>query len=112
MDHHKLIFNGALSYKHCFRTQKDLFIKDLRIIKNKNLNEMLIVDKSVYSFAFQIENGIPILPWNNDQKDCELKHLTKYLIKLSKFDNLRRANSDYFKLSEIQKKTMNELIIF
>jgi CTD small phosphatase-like protein 2 len=47
-------------------TKNGFFIKDLRIIANKHLKDMLIVDNLAHSFGFQIENGIPILEYHND----------------------------------------------
>jgi len=40
---------------------------------------MLIVDNSVLSFLFQIDNGVPILPFYTNRQDEELLHLTFYL---------------------------------
>ena len=44
---------------------------------------MVLVDNSVYSFAYQIDNGIPILPFYDDQADEELLHLAYYMESLS-----------------------------
>ena len=41
-------------------------MKDLRIIANRSLKDMVIVDNAVYSFAFQLDNGIPIVPFYSD----------------------------------------------
>ena len=41
-----------LSRNFCLETKKGLFIKDLRIIKNRNLQDMVIVDNLSHSFAF------------------------------------------------------------
>ena len=73
------IFSGCLNQSHCFKTQKGNYIKDLRIIVNKKLCEMVIIDHVSSSFPFQIENGIPILPWEIDPYDNELKYLTTFL---------------------------------
>ena len=54
-------------------------MKDLRIISNRSLNDMVIVDNSVYSFSFQINNGIPIIPYYEDKEDEEMLHLIYYL---------------------------------
>lgn len=56
-------------------TKNGFYIKDLRIIKNRTLNNVLIVDNLAHSFGFQIENGIPILEWYDDANDKELKYL-------------------------------------
>lgn len=110
LDPYKRIFSGALSRNHCCKTKKGFYIKDLRIILNKNLSEMLIIDDLCHSFAFQIDNGIPILPWNGDTDDQELKYLTKYLVSISKNEDLRLCNKKFFKLSTLAKKKMEEII--
>ena len=40
---------------------------------------MVLVDNAAYSYAFQLENGIPILPYYKGDKDYELFGLKKYL---------------------------------
>ena len=39
------------------------YIKDLRVFKNISLDDIVIIDNSVLSFAFHLDNGIPILPY-------------------------------------------------
>ena len=53
---------------------------------------MLIVDNLAHSFGFQLENGIPILEYHNDQNDSELKYLIDYLLEAVKHDDLREYN--------------------
>jgi TFIIF-interacting CTD phosphatase-like protein len=38
----------------------NFFIKDLGIIQDRDLKDMVIVDNSIVSFAFNLDNGIPI----------------------------------------------------
>ncbi len=104
IDPNRTLFAGVLSRKHCLKTKEGFYIKDLRIIINKTLSDMIIIDKFVHSFAFQINNGIPILPWKDDPLDCELSYLTKYLIYLSHFSDISSENRNYLKLSEIAIK--------
>ncbi len=73
-------------------TAEGIFIKDLRIIKNRNLRDVVIVDNAVYSFGLQLENGIPILPFYSDKGDQELLHLIYYLECLAKFKDVREQN--------------------
>ena len=40
---------------------------------------MVLVDNAAYSYFFQLENGIPIIPFYDDKKDKELLHLLAYL---------------------------------
>jgi len=72
--------NGILNRSNCMETKNGFFIKDLRIVKNKDLKQMVLVDNLAHSFGFQIDNGIPILEWHNDKTDTELKNLMPYLI--------------------------------
>ena len=46
------------------------YIKDLRVFKNISLDDIVIIDNSVLSFAFHLDNGIPILPYysGSDEK--------------------------------------------
>jgi len=57
----KKTIQGLLSRNHCLETQNGLRIKDLRIIKNRPLSDLVIVDNLVHSFGLQLDNGIPIL---------------------------------------------------
>ena len=41
-------------------TESGVYVKDLRVI-NRNLHDMVLIDNAAYSYAFQLENGVPIL---------------------------------------------------
>jgi len=71
---------------------KPIYVKDLRIIRNVPMENMIIIDNSVLSFAFQLENGIPILPYYQNKDDIEMENLKNYLIKLASCDNLQIHN--------------------
>ena len=47
------------------------------------------MDNSVYSFAFQIDNGIPIIPFYDEKTDEEMLQLVYYLGCLAKSDDVR-----------------------
>ena len=64
-------------------------MKDLRVIGNRDLKDLVIVDNSVYSFAFQIDNGIPIIPFYKDPADEEMLHLIYYLNCLANVEDVR-----------------------
>jgi len=99
------IFKGALTIKHCFKTHLGRFIKDLRIVTNKKLKDMIIVDCLENKGVLPIDNLIPILKWDKDSKDCELKYLTRYLIEIHNCENVRSANRKKFKLKELMHET-------
>jgi hypothetical protein len=59
---------------------------------------MILIDNSVLSFAFQLDNGIPILPYYDNKKDDEFRFLTNYLSYLCKFEDIRIENKKNIKL--------------
>lgn len=46
------LIHHRLYRDHCFQTEDGVYIKDLRIIRNRSLKDMVIVDNAVYSFGF------------------------------------------------------------
>jgi CTD small phosphatase-like protein 2 len=81
IDPNNEIFVKRLYRDSCIRTSEGgVYVKDLRIFEpTRRLEEIVIVDNAVYSFGYQLENGIPIIPFYNDRSDEELLHLTQYL---------------------------------
>ena len=74
----------------------------MRIISDRNLEEMIIVDNSIISFAFQIENGIPICSYfAKSMNDSELLFLITYLEEIYHQEDMRDANKKTFKLQDI-----------
>ena len=67
---------------------KGLFLKDLKIL-NKDLKNVIIVDNNPVSYAFNKENGIPILTWIDNPNDSELMKLIPLLKYLSKVNDVR-----------------------
>ena len=68
-------------------------VKDLSLFSGEvNLDNILIVDNNIYSFAFNLENGIPILNYMGDPKDDQLLKIAEYLKQLSEAQNLRIKN--------------------
>ena len=65
-----------------------MHVKDLRIL-GVDLKKVLLVDNSAFSFGFQLDNGIPILPFYDDRGDEELVHLINYLEAIAKSEDLR-----------------------
>lgn len=58
----------------------------------------MIVDNAAYSFGYQIENGIPIIPFYDNYEDKELKYLSSYLKLFSDVDDVRVLNKKLLKL--------------
>ena len=95
------LISHILHRAHCFETKNGFFIKDLRIIKNRELKNMIIIDNLVHSFGLQLSNGIPILEWRSDPNDQELKYIQKYLIELLKCEDITFYNDKYLRIKDI-----------
>jgi CTD small phosphatase-like protein 2 len=69
------LIEGFLSREQCIQLKDGRFIKDLKIIKNRDLKDIIIVDNLPHSFGLHLDNGIPILEWLDDKEDRELLKL-------------------------------------
>jgi CTD small phosphatase-like protein 2 len=78
-----------LSREHCINVYKTLFVKDLRIITNRHLKDMVLLDNSTHNFGGLMENGIPICTYIDDNRDLELLYMETYLRSLSQADDVR-----------------------
>lgn len=85
----KKTIHGILHRRNCMETHNGFYIKDLRIIKNRSLKDMIIVDNLVHSFGLQLENGIPILEYLKGKNDNELTAMEPMLIEMSQVDDTR-----------------------
>lgn len=95
--------------EHCTVCNR-LYIKDLNTI-GRDLKDTIIIDNNPISFAFNKDNGIPILTWHTNPYDNELMKLIPLLIYLTKVDDVRNVirnvvNGDqvnFYKLNSILK---------
>lgn len=116
LDPEKEYFEYRLFRNNCIQIKEDgitYYIKDLRVFKNVELKDIVIIDNSVLSFAFQLNNGLPILPYYSGNRDIELIFLSRYLESIASCDDLRNENAKYIKLSQLLRevKEMNDLTI-
>ena len=79
LDDNNKIFLMKLYRDKCFKIKIDddvIFFKDLRIIDNIDLNDIIIIDSTALHFGLNIRNGIPILPFTKKNNfDEELLNL-------------------------------------
>jgi len=109
LDKEHLYIKERLFREHCYSTKENIFIKDLRIFKGVNLKDITIVDNSVYSYGFQLTNGVPILPYYNDKFDTELIELEKYLLSLVTSFDIRPRIEDSFCIEVFRQHYDNQL---
>lgn len=108
IDPDKKLIHHRLYRDDCLLVQ-GLHVKDLRIFHGRDIREIVIVDNAVYSFAYQLDNGIPIITWSNDRQDKELLNLIDYMKILAATDDIRTVNRDTFRLSGFYAEYLREI---
>lgn len=98
LDPDRDLIHHRLYREHCFISNEGYFVKDLRIL-NRPMKDVLLVDNAAYSYAFQLDNGVPILPYFKGKNDYEMQALQNYLFSLLMREDIRLENQRLFKLN-------------
>jgi CTD small phosphatase-like protein 2 len=116
LDPHQQYIHHRLFRESCVVSDEGVYIKDLRVFGNRNLQDIVLVDNAAYSYGYQVENGIPIIPFYDNKEDQELKHLIPYLKSLAGARDCRDVNKQTFKLHaytmyDSLDKVLNKVIL-
>ena len=102
MDPKKKYFKYRLYRNNCSLTDVDgskFYIKDLDIFNEYyDLKDIVIIDNSVLSFAYHLHNGVPIVPYYDEDKDGSLYVVGLYLLHIFNEGDLREANKKQINL--------------
>ncbi len=79
LDPKKEIFSFRLYRDSCINVQGVINIKPLSLIEGRNLEDILLIDNTIFCFCANLSNGYLIPNFYNDQEDKELTKLEKYL---------------------------------
>lgn len=88
--------------QHCIQFES-LYLKDLRLISNRKKEDLIIIDNLIYSFATDLQNGIPIKPYFEGQEDYELIYIAEQLEELKSFMDCPTYLESKFKFSKFYK---------
>lgn len=91
-DSERKYIKTILSNGSCILTKEGVWVKDLRIILDRSLSKMLIVDNVLFSYAFQLNNGVPITSYEGEDEDRELEYLATYLETLADGEDIVTLN--------------------
>ena len=86
-----------------------MIVKDLRVL-NRDLKNVILVDDCIASFANNINNGVPILPFMGDAKDKELLKLLDFLMETANVADVRQALSEKYKLSKLMNSKIENFM--
>ena len=105
--HYRLYRDSCVLYK---KNDIQFYIKDLDIFKdNYNLKDIIMIDNSILSFAYHLNNGIPVVPFYDSKQDNELPLLCFYLLSIASFKDLRKVNKEHINLEYFLTQTKNEI---
>ena len=72
------------------------FIKDLSVL-DRDMQKVVLVDNSPHAYGYNVNNGVPILSWFDDERDSELLKLVEFLKRIEAADDARHVVRDQFK---------------
>ena len=101
IDPENTIFKKRLYRDSCLKCD-EFYIKDLDVIMDRKKENMIIVDNSIMSFAFDLANGVPINSYmGDDPQDKHLLYLYSFCEQAFYYDDVRKACDESFKLRYI-----------
>ncbi|ETO21460.1 nuclear lim interactor-interacting protein [Reticulomyxa filosa] len=102
VDPSKKYIHHRLFRDHCVQVEGN-FVKDLRVI-GRDLSKTIIVDNSPPAFTYQVDNGIPIVSWFDNDEDQELLRLIPILQKLKECSDVRPLIRKFFQTKKLLKQ--------
>ena len=97
------IFSYRLYKDSCMVINKQLGVKDLRMFKKIDRDNIFIVDNNPACYMFQFGSAIPIRSFYGSDNDVELLKLTKILYLFSKLKNKHSYLANQFFKPQIAK---------
>ena len=111
IDKENKYFQYRLYRNHCVQCDVDgikFYVKDLDTLKdNYNLKDVVLIDNSVLSFAYHLNNGIPIVPFVEQKDDTQLLMLAYYLVSIANFDDLTKENKKHINIENFIQEVKN-----
>ena len=105
----KKYFKMRLYRNSCLFIEPGLYIKDLRIFDSlKKIEDIIILDNSLFSFANQLNNGILITSFFDDKKDTFLDNVKNYLEYIKNESDIREINKESFRFEEIKEEIIRD----
>ena len=106
-------FKYRLYRNHCVQCNVDgvkFYVKDLNILtENYDLKNVVLIDNSVLSFAYHLDNGFPVIPYINNKSDEILNSLALYLVNIADCDDITKKLQPLFNIRKCYLQTKEEM---
>lgn len=109
IDPRKELIKHRLFREACLLVQGN-YIKDLNVL-GRDLKNTVLVDNSPHAYGYQLDNGIPIESWFDDETDTELLKLAEFLKRLVDAGDVRPIVKEHFKSYTLVEKARQGLPI-
>ena len=107
IDPDKKYFEYRLYRSHCVLcvvNEMKFYVKDLKILEDTyDLKDVVLIDNSVLSFAYHLDNGIPISPFYDSKNDTELLDIADFLTYIADENDIRDKLKEVYKLNQYLK---------
>lgn len=111
IDPEKTIFKHRMFRTECCKVDQ-FFIKDLDVIMDREKQNVVIVDNSILSFAFDLPNGVPINSYmGTEDDDKDLLYMVSFLEEAFFKQDLRVACEESFKLQYLLSTISNDVVV-
>ena len=112
LDPEKTMIDYRLYRQHCIK-MKNQSIKNLKILTQRDLKEIIIVDNSIVSFKENFDNGIYVSTFSGDSTDRELIKLcdllkSKMMLYAEDVRTIIKKEIPLSNMYKIYKKSLNE----
>lgn len=112
LDPENKFFTYRLYRNNCIMINNDnkvMYVKDCSIFKDYDLKDVVLVDNSVLSFAYNLDNGIPIVPYYDAKQDFEMLFCACYLEHIYSYDDLRVPNREMLRMDNLLKQAIADI---
>ena len=111
IDPDNTIFKHRMFRTECCKVDQ-FYVKDLDVIMDREKQNVVIVDNSILSFAFDLPNGVPINSYMGvEDDDKDLLYMISFLEEAFFKEDIRVACEDSFKLQYLLSTISSDTVV-